>query len=218
MKAILPLLFLVMHSTHAGVLWKYPWQKKNLTTCYAKAEVDIRNIGVLRTHIFDWSQSEKDTLEMILAQEYSPERTGIHFSGFKDCDDVQSADLVLFKARDGGLLGGQASIGPKRRGYVAGYPMVQGYVLLYDLNRTNITHEFGHVAGLQHEHLHPEAFTEDPGCLRRILNAPAKSSEHYSYTPYNRTSVMNYCHTSAPGGDNVGLDPEDIRNLTHLYP
>lgn len=217
MKALLPLLFLVMHSTHAGVIWKYPWQTKKISTCFAKEEKQIRDIGVLRTHIFNWSAEEKETLKALLAQEYSIERTGIEFGGFKDCEEFPKADIVLFKARDGGLLGGQASIGPKRKGYVAGYPEVRGYVLLYELNLTNVTHEFGHVLGLQHEHLHPQAFDEDPSCLRRILNNPSKVSEHYTYTPYNRTSIMNYCHTSAPGGDNLGLDNEDIKNLRNLY-
>jgi hypothetical protein len=218
MKTLAFLLVFCSLSSQAGVIWKYPWQKKSLTICYAKAEAAIRDIGVLRTHIFNWSVEEKETLERILAEEYSPSRTGIHFIGFQDCEKNPNAELVLFKARDGGLLGGQASIGPKRRGYVDGYPRAQGYVLLFELNRTNITHEFAHVAGLQHEHLHPEAFDSDPGCLRRILNSPAKVSEHYIYTPYSNDSVMNYCFTSSPGGDQVGLNSEDLINLRTLYP
>lgn len=217
MKALLPLLFLVMNSTHAGVVWKYPWQTKKISTCFTRAEAKIRDIGVLRTEIHDWSSEEKETLKQLLSQEYSIERTGVEFVGFKDCDAHPQADIVLFKARNGGLLGGQASVGPKRKGYVEGYPNARGYVLLYDLNLTNVTHEFGHVLGLQHEHLHPQAFDEDPSCLRRILNKPAKVSEHYTYTPYNRTSIMNYCHTSAPGGSNLGLDQEDIENLRTIY-
>lgn len=218
MKGFLFLLTFFSFAIQAGVIWKYPWQKKNLTTCYAKAEAEIRNIGALRTHIFNWSEEEKETLERLLAQEYSRSRTGISFSSFKDCEQSPNSDIVLFKARNGGLLGGQASIGPKRKGYVEGFPSAHGYVLLYDLNLTNVTHEFGHVLGLQHEHLHPEAFDEDPNCLRRILNAPAKLSEHYTYTPYNRTSIMNYCYTSAEGGDKIGLDAEDLENLRRLYP
>lgn len=218
MKPFTLLMLFSVLSAQAGVVFKYPWKKRVITTCYAQGESEVRNIGVLRTHIYDWSEEEKSTLENMLPQEYSYSRTGISFSGFRDCRNDQRADIILFKARNGGLLGGQASIGQKNPGYVQGYPEARGYVLLYDLNRTNITHEFGHVLGLQHEHLHPDAFTEDPNCLRRILNAPAKRSEHYTYTPYNRQSVMNYCLTSAAGGDDVGLDSEDIRNLLNLYP
>ncbi len=218
MRFVILLISLISSSVSAGVIWKYPWQQKRISTCFTKAETKIRDIGVLRTHIHNWTPDEKETLQRLLAQEYSLKRTGIEFTGFENCDDDPKADIVLFKARNGGLLGGQASVGPKRKGFLEGYPLARGYVLLYDLNLTNITHEFGHVLGLQHEHLHPEAFDEDPGCLRRILNKPAKVSEHYIYTPYNRNSVMNYCHTSAPGGDQIGLDQEDIRNLRSIYP
>lgn len=58
-------------------------------------------------------------------------------------------------------------------------------------------HEFGHVAGLRHEHARPEAL-QDPNCALRSQNGSFKKGEPIFGTtqisgPYDPNSIMNYC-------------------------
>jgi hypothetical protein len=51
-------------------------------------------------------------------------------------------------------------------------------------------HEFGHLAGLRHEHIREEAkAAEDPSCLTGEIPGP----EVKSFGSYDPNSIMNYC-------------------------
>lgn len=58
-------------------------------------------------------------------------------------------------------------------------------------------HEFGHVAGLRHEHVRMEDAKKDPNC-KKATNIPLKTDPLYSSThfsgDYDANSVMNYCY------------------------
>jgi hypothetical protein len=89
-------------------------------------------------------------------------------------------------------------------------------------------HEFGHVAGLRHEHARPEAVT-DPLCLaaksvdvhsseREALGATARVGSR----PYDPQSIMSYCYMDAYelGAiqiQQVGLSLGDVKTLQSLY-
>lgn len=214
---LLIFLLVLFASAQAGVYSRQAWNTSNLTVCYAVAETPIRHLGVLKVKIASWSSPARAMVKNWVEAEYSSERTGIHFSGWSPCEEDPQADIVLFLGKEGGLLGGQASLGPRNPGTVARYPNARGYVLIYDLKKSTVVHEFGHVAGLMHEHLHPQIYQADPTCAHKLLNSPPRPDSLNEYVTYDRQSVMNYCALNAPGGENLGLSPGDLGNLQELY-
>lgn len=91
-----------------------------------------------------------------------------------------------------------------------------------------LIHEFGHIAGLRHEHARPEA-AEDQRCIH--YNLAAKTSEGTGATaeyvgPYDPKSIMNYCYRwdlnagyepALRSPDPAGLSPGDLASLRALY-
>lgn len=219
MKTLFLSLIFLSTQVSANVYSKYPWRStRSLSVCVAAAEAHPRQIGVLsRVVISSFHKTEVSVIQQWLEAEYSPERTGISFHGFSPCAEAQ-ADIILFRGSEGGLIGGQASLGPKRPGSVQGYPQARGYVLIYDIKKSSVVHEFGHVAGLMHEHLHPDAFSREGKCVQQFAGSPAAFDAQNFYSTYDYESVMNYCAVNAPGGESLGLSSGDLNALRELYP
>jgi hypothetical protein len=80
-----------------------------------------------------------------------------------------------------------------------------------------VVHEFGHSAGLHHEHIHPDAYAAENG---RCDSVEKNRSElpGFVYEPYDRESVMNYCRLFERGGHSRGLSVRDVELLKRLYP
>jgi hypothetical protein len=68
-------------------------------------------------------------------------------------------------------------------------------------------HEFGHIVGLRHEHVHPDA-QKDPLCRVDLVTGTAQNGFHSALAKenlgdsarvsnYDKSSVMNYCHLFA---------------------
>ncbi len=219
MKALLLLTTLLSLDALANVYSKYPWRStRSLSVCYASPEAYPRSIGQLTSvQISSFKSLELTHIQNWIEEEYSSERTGITFYGFGPCSETV-ADIVLFKGSGGGLIGGQASVGPKNPGSVSGYPKARGYVLIYDIKKSSVVHEFGHVAGLMHEHLHPEAFSREGKCVQQFMRSPSPIDAQNFYTSYDYQSVMNYCAINGLGGENLGLSSGDLNALRELYP
>lgn len=88
-------------------------------------------------------------------------------------------------------------------------------------------HEFGHVAGLPHEHARKEA-ANDPHCRLGLSVDPAareasgQSVRNFGL-PYDPKSIMNYCfmdayETGVIRVNSVSLSPLDRQVLRKLYP
>lgn len=88
-------------------------------------------------------------------------------------------------------------------------------------------HEFGHAAGLMHEHNRMEAL-KDENCLKymgekNLMKSLKKRIMGYSYGAYDPQSIMNYCHMmqfqdnwlNSP--TKVKLSAGDIHTLRCLY-
>jgi hypothetical protein len=105
-----------------------------------------------------------------------------------------------------------------RPGEITGYPNAKSIIMLTTagIKKRTVIHEFGHVAGLGHEHLHPDAYNEDPKCSETKKNQ--KPDADFIYTPYDRHSAMNYCTFSNALNYPRGLSPKDVELLRSLYP
>lgn len=156
------------------------------------------------------TQEEIRTIKNTVQREFTKEKTGIVFKGFKSCNETPNADIVLmgmrdhfiFKKYDGAALLGESGLYHSENLVEApGYYRTefQSLIALGSLNLGTIVHEFGHSAGLRHEHIHEEA-KNDPNCLlsknRRYIRdgaEPIHQTLVYA-TSYDSQSIMNYCH------------------------
>ena len=88
-------------------------------------------------------------------------------------------------------------------------------------------HEFGHVLGLRHEHIRPEA-ANDPNCKIEHSDSDGReegfgASANIGNRKYDSESIMNYCYRDAVNEGLVknylkGLSPNDVLLLKEMYP
>jgi hypothetical protein len=189
-----------MSYTYAGSFTTtQSWDKKEITVCFAEAD-DLN-----RAYSWDnefkasvWSKKDKLMAEEWVNSEYTETRTGVNFRGWLDCSETTEAEVILFYNKDnffksftGGVAGFSGSIGEFHYLKLAGYPQAKNFVVI---NRSGVAkrtliHEMGHVAGLQHEHLHPNAYNRSCKDI-----APRDLPAQFDYTEYDPNSVMNYCN------------------------
>lgn len=179
------------------------WPKKNITVCWAKKSDEqkiCRTPGSFPEIEDDPSGNIelKDEIKQIISQEYSLEKTGIHFIGWNNCSESEHYDVMLFassflKAPLIEGAAGEACIGPctnfssnqTGKPYVIlGMNPINGLKLgpLDDLRMTAL-HEFGHLSGLYHEHdNHPKV----------ILSLQQSNETVIPTSKLDEFSVMNY--------------------------
>ncbi len=99
------------------------------------------------------------------------------------------------------------------------------YVALRTTNPGTIVHEFGHVAGLRHEHIRDEAHY-DSNCKKLGVKWPTAEKLYDTVqieTSYDNESVMNYCWLQSRSAkaleDRIGniLSAGDIQTLRSTY-
>lgn len=224
MKKIIILIVLVSAQAHAGIYFDNLWKTNEVTTCFARGEEGGRHAGDYVLKVREWKQSQKDKVKKWVNEEFTPERTGIHFTGFLDCEESPEAEVVIFHNKNSKLknillggMNGLANLGPNQ-GSVTGYPLASAYVSISSsgMNKGTVIHEFGHSAGLAHEHIHPDANKVNIFCVDISKSAGYKS--YYVYEDYDRDSVMSYCKLNGPGGKKLGLSRGDVELLKKLYP
>jgi hypothetical protein len=204
-------------SAMANTYVKNFWTHNELSTCFAKAEVENRFAGEYKIIVRDWSDKDKANVQKWANEEYTEERTGIHFTGWQNCEETPNADVILFYNKNsviktsifGGLNGLASNLGPTA-GIVIGYPAARSSVSISKsgMKKGIVLHELGHVAGLAHEHVHPGA-TKAAGCN---LTMPT-TTPTYIYEPYDSQSIMNYCSLALNK-----LSDKDVELLKRLYP
>lgn len=220
LKKIIPasLLFVLTFPALAGVYSKIIWDHREISVCFAPGEEGERfdKYGGYKVKIRDWSDKEKSNVENWINEEYTPERTRIHFVGWRDCQDAPDAEVVLFKSYDnkilkylfGGIVG-WAGLGGLHY-QVEGFPAARSYVTLRStgIKKSYATHEFGHVVGLGHESINPHA-TQSCG-----EGVPADKSI-YLFTAYDADSIMSYCVAQK---FSRGLSEGDLGLIRTMYP
>jgi len=240
-------------STQAGIYEPHTvWEKQKLTACFFSEESHVE-ITTLKSSVAakaaygfvpkKLSRNKKKKVIEAATREFTPGRTGIHFVGFKDCSETANPDVIVMRAGAKIFLfndfkwGGMAVIGENGvqgihsslgRGY---YKKIKkpAYVVLKSFSPTVIVHEFGHVAGLRHEHIHPDA-QQDENCLNRRsqvnMDEPEKLEQIRNtaiiFTEYDERSVMNYCHMMLNSFEinrsSSILSRKDMATLKEIYP
>ena len=245
---------------NAGIIEPHVvWDKKELKTCFFS---DNEQLALTRLQTkkntkdyFDFSPKKlskrrRENVRNIILNEFTEERTGIHFTGFKDCSEVSDPDVIVMRAAakifilDVPEFHGRAVIGEdghfqmesdangnfvlqKDGSYNEGYFNKSGktaFVALRTTNAGTIVHEFGHVAGLRHEHIRAEA-EQDSNCHKLRVNWPTKEKLYDSAqieTNYDSLSIMNYCYLQSYNRNfsaRIGtiLSEGDIQTLRAYY-
>lgn len=197
-----------IQSSVAGIYSKVLWDKNDVEVCFAQGEEGKRDYGY-KLKVRSWSEKDMANVKKWANAEYTPDRTGIHFVGWKACSEAPQADVILFYNKNMkffGNLGGLASVGPT--GNIADYPNAKAFASISTsgMKPYVVLHELGHVAGLQHEHAHPDFKASCPSAKREAMN-------NVNYEPFDKDSIMSYCNQYLKT-----LKQTEVDLLRKLYP
>jgi hypothetical protein len=173
------LLFTLSHMTaFAGIInQKSKWKKSKINVCWIIPGVKYKTHSGLRSYSqrdqgdarnFVNFNQYKAVIETIVRQEYTLEKTGVEFVGWKNCPSTVSEkiyDAILFisaNLNEYENFGGGSSVGDIRTISNEYYSQVTFAIsvgkrwnrninLKWDHVKRNALHEFGHLAGLVHE-------------------------------------------------------------------
>ena len=171
---------------------------------------------------------EKEIIKTTINNTFYPSITGIHFVGWKNCSQESMIDVIIMKAgKVKGLIfnkkapfKGFASIGENglltKEGYIGKKLESKALVALQVFDPAVIVHEFGHIAGLRHEHIHPEAKKIDSGCHSALYSKESPINDSV-LTTYDRASIMNYCRINNHYTKTSALSALDRETLLKIY-
>lgn len=242
-------LLLFALQTRAGVAEPLlAWKKADLRVCWGEGDLAM-GLGELqrtlhaqfRSYMFRLpGPSLRKSMQQRVEREYTPQRTGIHFSGWQTCAEDPHAQIIIVYSPLIGLpmrpYNGVATLGDSGTmddPYGQGPQSSQRFVhLIEPLNNSlgpreslaaALLHELGHVAGLRHESMRDEA-AQDEQCQTFYPHAPAEKIGPHTvfYTPYDPASIMNYCRLGRLTGQarsnlEVALSEDDLLTLRCLY-
>jgi hypothetical protein len=213
------------------------WKKSTLKVCVLSQpkniihqrkkteEITTDDLTALRSAKPSSRELQQKIINLIQS-EFTQEKTGIDFTQFKDCKEAPNSDLALTLldlddtkyeslSFDGIAFIGKNSDGLRSRNRTRfltskKIPLVVIVNFKNSVDRTMRTaaHEFGHAAGLIHEH--PKSSEEyDPNCKQlekaqyvRTTQTPYRDSDglmigqmdQESFGPYDFDSIMNECY------------------------
>lgn len=254
MKTIIFITLLFSMSSKAGIVEPNTlWDKTAVVTCWydqeAQLGLTIINSVKMAKQKYDFvpkelSKKEKEKVQQAVERNFSPTRTGIHFIGWKDCSQTENPDLIVMEAKSRIPIlnrpgfNGRAVIGEEglfsadeqtgATGYFGKSGLVSN-VALYTQQSGTVVHEFGHVAGLRHEHIQEEAKDDDlchktqvPLNFKKPEGLEKPHSTTLIFTEYDQKSIMNYCwlitqRKSLDKADGVILSEKDQETLRHFY-
>lgn len=168
-------------------------------------------------HYNAFTHAEKKAMQKMVDTEFKAERTGLSFKGWKDCKDTEGpVDLYILTSDKpvsalGARIFGKAEIGngteynshavrlvgdgPTHM-FFAKVPREDG-TIDFELTKLYALHEFGHVAGLRHEHIRPEADLDELCELDGGAGTEAPGPLTENFSAYDSFSIMNYCFLHA---------------------
>lgn len=213
------------------------WDKSNITVCFfdennqieqtrlGTTEKDFKKNGFTPAFL---SEGEKNIIKNVINETFTKSQTGIHFVGWKNCSEEAMFDVIVMNAgKVKGLVfnkkapfKGFASIGENgyfsKEGYIGKKLETRPLVALQVFDLPIIVHEFGHIAGLRHEHVHPSAKKEDSSCSY-ALYAKESPIDQSTLINYDKASIMNYCRINNPYNKSAALSGHDKATLLKIY-
>ena len=216
MKTVVAVVVSLFYSViaNASIFSFIRWPHNEVKVCFVEKKENSKD----PIRVKNFSGKDKENIQRWVEGEYSSSRTGIYFVGFKSCDQTESPNVIIYLNADTVYLGwgkvaaAEATIGRSLRSVSRDYPSAEGAIYMNSrgLNKSDVVHEFGHVAGLDHEHEHPQA-TKDCSAVKkgRVYHTGR------GYFPYDRESVMNYCICTKYS--DRGLSEGDVETLRKLY-
>jgi len=226
--------FIVMASTgHKSIIWN----KKELKVCWLDnlpvsnnyfSESQLKEIEGLG-EFTSLDENNKSIISSSVQSEYTKEQTGIHFTGWKTCQADDLSDVVILigsKGEVGITSQGQASLGRADSEDIGKIRETDKKAFVFidvgmwetdtqwsreDYIKFITLHEFGHIAGLRHEHI-------------RVIEGE-KWNDSLFFSKYDSHSVMNYIFMGEleenglviTDGKRIGLSPLDVHGLRCLY-
>ncbi|UXR63635.1 hypothetical protein EZJ49_11165 [Bdellovibrio bacteriovorus] len=188
------------------------WHPEAVKVCFANPVANSKDAYRRST----WSLENKEQVRRWVEDEFTPSRTGIHFVGFENCVRGDNSKVIINYRPKNALkwLGGtlaSASIGYQLVYVSKDFPETAGVMHFFagGLNRSTVVHEFGHIAGLYHEHDHPHSTCTIGGKEKEDMKWG------FGYTEYDADSIMSYCVTRK--WDDRGLSAGDLFTLKLMY-
>ena len=214
-------------------------------------------LGCAPTSLQQFPKEKKSLIQKIITETYRADTTVIEFVGWDECPTTREAlsayDAMIVTQTLGknpsndqlSKCGSVSLAGLYAHGTIGNIAKVQPGVLPVvilgqrDINRTSVlsevqstrirvTHEFGHLAGLRHEHVRWDDTRTDPVCKRverevqPLYQEPVLDASFEGN--YDASSVMNYCHdlfmsdlASEVHPEDLTLSTQDQELLKQLY-
>jgi hypothetical protein len=192
------------------------WSKNKLKTCWILEDTKTQDLPIeIRKKISSAPKGsnlnfeEYQAVKNIIEENFKAENTGISFYGWNECQNDQ-ADVYITTSQKQQPFIGFGSIGDGSHFTNVDVDLStkhkeKSFVYLSRISQSKIQnklkalqmfalHEFGHVAGLRHEHIRDEA-KNDPNCLLSGAHTKEKKDLYtVELNEYDPNSIMNYCY------------------------
>jgi hypothetical protein len=213
------------------------WQNKETLSKELFTENQWKKLSAASQELKEMSLEQKQLIKDSIQNEYNLSQTGISFIGWNSCKEDPNADAILIVVNSDEQPLGRASVG-RSEIYVneisydlETFPLphdAKTFVLLNlmkaydsvvgheDELKYSAIHEFGHLAGLRHENISPDA-EKDPNCTEYDIGSEIAMDKIKPLTPYDPSSIMNYCLYSFIRKSGLDFRVDDFGNVINDF-
>lgn len=203
----------VWKSKNISVCWGKPDDTDRTTMPQtSKNMIKHSSFGVL-------GEKDRKLVQDTINREYNTAATGMEFTGWRDCTVDDTADVIIFSSdlskgvlrsmddlflmmAEAGAYDGIASIGIegaqsglKQFVHIKRLAAEELKVSQDESLQIVALHEFGHLAGLRHEHARFADAHSDANCAAQGIQLhEARGKTAKAFGVYDPNSIMNYCH------------------------
>lgn len=234
---ILPLIsFFIINQAPASIYERgAEWDKDEIVVCFLDDFSQLNDTTIRADNESSRKQkftpnfldtNSKDRIKKVINTYYTKKLTGISFIGWKNCSESNEYDVMLMRGdkyqrkilpSKKPEFNAAAFIGDPSKETKYYHPKIKkGYIIFNKINDYVISHEFGHVAGLRHEHVHPDAVKVEKNCNAKYFTEDLSTAV---ILEYDSASIMNYCRMPTYQKDSASgaLSHKDMKTLKELY-